>query len=211
MTETPSCDCCTVDSDQTQTSETDRWLDSQSPLETSLPDDVQRSLGQMLGIDSVGSLFEWVTQLRQRLDGHSVGIEDLCHADERTDHWARLDGQRYDFLCFYDAVTLAAITDEPVDIHTVSPDGTVITAQAAGADDLTVSPDDAVFSFGVASDVEPPGDEQPTHAHVYSAVCPYVRAFPDRESYEAWADRVPAATVGLPLAGGTEMARVLVE
>ena len=38
------------------------------------------------------------------------------------------------------------------------------------------------------------------------AVCPYVKAFPDREEYERWADGVPAATVAMPLMEAVDLA-----
>lgn len=44
---------------------------------------------------------------------------------------------------------------------------------------------------------------------MYAAVCPYVKAFPSRESYERWAESVNGATVGMPLAAGVPFAIVL--
>jgi len=103
------------------------------------------------------------------------------------------------------------MVDEPVDIRTESPDGGVIEARAVGTSELTVEPEDAVFSFGIADDVEPPSGDGLTPADVYGAVCPYVKAFPDGDAYEEWAETVPAATVAMALDGATEFAAVLVE
>jgi hypothetical protein len=87
----------------------------------------------------------------------------------------------------------------------------VIEADAAGTDQLQVTPEEAVFSFGVDESVEPPDEDGPSNATVYSAVCPYVRAFPDENAYEEWAASAPAATVALPLSGATDVAEALVE
>jgi hypothetical protein len=38
-----------------------------------------------------------------------------------------------------------------------------------------------------------------------------VKAFPDGDAYEEWAETVPAATVAMALDGATEFAAVLVE
>ena len=139
----------------------------------------------------------------------AIAIEELCHIETETGHWGVLDGDRYHFACFYDAVILAAMVDEPVEIRTESPAGKVITARADGSTGLTVSPSDAVFSFGIDDTVASTGDV-PTLEDGYAAICPYVKAFPDPESYERWDGTVPALTVAMPLAGATDLAAALV-
>jgi hypothetical protein len=192
-------------------SRVDRRTGEPSPLREPLPGDLQIALGRLLGEGPIERLDEWIEIARRHTGGGGIGIDDLCHAPEASGHWAAVDGERYDFLCFYDAVILAALVDEPVAIRTASPDGTVIEAIAAGTADLQVTPAGAVFSFGVAESVEPPADGSPSAADVYAAICPYVRAFPNGVAYHRWAERVPAATVGLPLEGATELAARLVE
>jgi hypothetical protein len=190
---------------------TGRWLADDHALDAELPEEVGTALGRILGEESVGTLDEWLTEVRRRVGGGSIAVADLCHADEETGHWGEMDGETYHFQCFYDAVVLSALAESPVDIRTESPDGTVIEATATGTTDLTMTPESAVFSFGVAESVDPPADGEPTHADVYAAVCPYVRAFPDVDAYEEWAETVPAVTVAMPLAGATEVAEKLVE
>ena len=188
-----------------------RWLTGNPVLEAELPHDVAALLGALIGDDPVETLGDWVAEVRRHTGGGSIHVEELCHADADSPHRGELDGETYGFRCFYDAVILAALVDEPVDVRTESPGGAVIEAEAAGTDDLQVTPEAAVFSFGVDESVEPPGDDGPTNGDVYSAVCPYVRAFPDGEAYEEWAASVPAATVVLPLSGATDVAEALVE
>jgi len=186
-----------------------RWLDGEDPLEAPLPADLGAPLGWLIGEPPVETIAEWLAAVRRLTDGGAIGIEHLCHADGETPHRGRMDGETYGFQCFYDAVALAALADEPVEVRTESPAGAEIEAHAT-AEELRVTPEGAVFSFGVERDVAPP-DDGPTVGDIYGAVCPYVRAFPDRAAYERWAEEVPAATVGLPLAGATDIAAALAE
>jgi hypothetical protein len=167
------------------------------------------ALGQFLGLESIETLSEWTTEVRNHVGG-SISFEELCLTSEQTEHWGTVDGDRHYFACFYDAVILAALWDQPVDIHTASPTGDIIEARAIGSSELTVSPEGAVFSFGIEKPVEPTSDDSPTLEQGYASICPYVKAFPDLVAYERWAKRVPAATVAMPLAGATELAAELV-
>ncbi|WP_137285728.1 organomercurial lyase [Halorussus salinisoli] len=189
----------------------ERWLADDSVLDAELPADVRTALGRLVCEDEIETLSGWVAEVRRRTGGGAVGIEDLCHTGEETGHRGELDGETYHFRCFYDAVILSALAETPVSIRIESPDGIVIEARADRPADLTVTPESAVFSFGVAESVEPPADGEPSHADIYAAVCPYVRAFPGRDAYERWAETVPAATVALPLEGATDIAAALVE
>jgi hypothetical protein len=186
-----------------------RWLDVGEPLEAELPADLGAALGRLLGEPPVETIAEWLAAVRRLTGGGPIGIDNLCHADGQTPHRGRTAGETYYFQCFYDAVALAALADEPVEVRTESPAGAEIEAHAT-AEELRVTPEGAVFSFGVERDVAPP-DGDPTVADVYDAVCPYVRAFPDRAAYERWTEEVPATTVGLPLAGATDIAAALAE
>lgn len=206
------CDCCSADAEQSANTETgvDRWIDETPVTEVALPADVQTALGRFLGEESTETLSDLAAVLRNRTGG-SVTVDELCHADGPTDDWGVLDGERHYFQCFYDAIALAELAASPVDIHTEGPDGTVIEMQATGDGDIDVTPSGAVFSLGIDSGVETTSDGGPTLKSVYAAICPYVRAFPDRSAYESWAKTAPAATVGMPLADGVDFAAELVE
>lgn len=188
----------------------DRWLEASEALDARLPADLQSAFGGFVGRESVETLGEWAAEIRRLAGGGSIAVEQLCHADEGTDHWGSVDGERYHFRCFYDAVLLAAIEDRPVDIHTVSPSGAVVEARAVGSDELSVTPSGAVFSLGIETDAHERSGGEPTLQDGYAAICPYVRAFPDRTAYERWADEVDAPTVAMSLAEATDFAGVLV-
>ena len=211
MTE-DSCPCCgdVAKPSVGNGSSVEPWQPDDSVLNTTLPDELRSSLGRFFGVESVDTLGGWAMAVRNRIDGDSISIDDLCVTDDETDHWGIVDGETHYFACFYDAVILAAIVDRPVDIRTTSPDGTVIEARAVGTDELTVNPTDAVFSFGIDTDVPPPSEVGPSLERGYAAICPYVNAFQNRRSYARWARSVDAATVGMPLAGATELAAALV-
>jgi hypothetical protein len=204
--------CCgSCDGQAGEADTTDRWITAEPVLDADFPSDVQTRLGQLLGDESVETLSDWIVEIRQLTGGGAIAVEDLCHSNTETSHWGEMAGERYYFLCFYDAVILAALADEPVDIRTESPGGETIRAKAAGTADLTVTPEEAVFSFGIDNSVKLPADGDPSPADVYAAVCPYVRAFPDGDAYEEWSNRVSAATVAMPLEGATELAAALIE
>ncbi|MUW14832.1 alkylmercury lyase [Halorubrum sp. CBA1125] len=203
--------CCTGEAQTTSRGRTtDRWLDGSDVLDVPLPADLQSALGRFVGKESVDTLGEWATEIRRLTGGGSIAVEELCHASAETDHWGDVGDERYYFQCFYDAVILAAVEERPVDVHTVSPGGTVVEARAVGSDELSVTPTDAVFSLGIDEHAGERSGGDPTLEDGYAAICPYVRAFPDREAYEQWAADVPAATVALPLAGATDVASALV-
>lgn len=187
----------------------DRSVAVDDPLQATLPASLARNLGRLVAAPPIDTLGEWVAVVREHTGGGPISVADLCHTDARTGHWAELHGDRFDFACFYDAVILAALAEAPVDLRTVSPSGAVIRAHASGSTVETVDPESAVCSFGVADAVQPPAGE-PTHAAVYAAVCPYVKAFPTRGAYDRWDRSVAATTVAMPLADATALAAALV-
>lgn len=212
-----ACDCCSLNRSGTDGASepesgppVDRWIGDESVMEQPLPDDVRTAMGRFFGVTSITTLEDWVAEIRRQTgDSEPIRKEDLCHADGRTTHWAELDGTRYDFRCFYDAVVLAELASRPVDIHTTSPNGTDIEARATGDGKLTATPSSAVVSFGIATD-ESFSPDKPTLEDAYAAICPSVNAFPTRDAYEQWAAQTPAATVGMPLSAGIDVATGLV-
>lgn len=206
------CSCCgTDDAGSESDASAERWITETPVTDASLPDDVRAAVESLLGADSPETLADCVDELREQGGSSAVTIDHLCHSSEPTKHWGEVDGERDYFRCFYDAVALAELVDSPVDVHTEGPDGTVIEARASGDGDLEATPADAVLSFGVTENVTPASDDGPTLEELYVAVCPYVKAFPDRAAYEEWAEAAPAATVGMPLADGIDVATRLVE
>ena len=203
--------CCGSESPETdRRRNTDQWIDEVNVLDAQLPEELRSALGRFVGKESIDTLGEWATEIRRLTGGGAIDVDHLCHTDTETEHWGDAGDERYYFQCFYDAAILAAVEERPVDIHTASPGGTVVDAQAVGSDELSVTPAEAVFSLGIGTDAHEQSDGNPTLADGYAAICPYVKVFPDCEAYEQWADTVPAATVAMPLAGATDVASALV-
>jgi alkylmercury lyase len=206
-----ACDCCepTVDQSTERIRPQDRWL-NERVTNAPLPPDVANLLGQFLGEESIETLDDFVIAAREATGG-SLSIDDLCHAGRETSHRAVLEGETYHFLCFLDAIVLTHLTEKPIDIYTESPANETIEMRALPNGDVDASPSDEVMSFGITADVKPPTDERLSSEEAFTAMCPYVKAFPTREAYERWAESVDAATVGMSLAAGVEIAVALVE
>lgn len=203
--------CCDEQSEPTaEQSSSGQVLSESAPGKASLPEELGTALGQFLGQKPVTTLDEWARALRQQVGG-PLSIEELCTTDQETDHWGTVGDERRHFLCFYDAVILAALSPDPVEIHTQSPDGSVIEARAVGTELVDVTPPDAVFSIGIKPNRKPLSDGSRSLEDAYTAICPFVKAFPDVKSYEHWAESVSGATVGLSLDGAAKFAAALVE
>lgn len=200
-----TCSCCDGQHESTDRSSQPRILTGPEPLEVTLPEELRTALGRFFDRDSVPTLAAWARTVRRQVGG-DLTVDELCTTDRETGHWGTVGGDRQQFLCFYDAVILAALSDQPVDIHTESPEGTVIEARANGTETLDVTPESAVFSVGIERETV---EGDPSLEDAYAAICPYVKAFPDEESYRQWASTVSAATVGLELDGATEFAAAL--
>lgn len=185
------------------------WVGDSDPVGATLPDDYQQPMERFLGVNSVETFAEFSAALHSQIDSGALGVENLCHADEPTGHRASTAEETYHFQCFYDAVVLAELVESPVEIRTETPGGEIIEVHADGSGAVTATPEDAVMSFGVHRNVESPAGDESTMETAYSAICPFVKTFPDRERYEAWAHTVPAATVGMELTDATGIAGLL--
>lgn len=184
------------------------WIEASPLRDAPLPPDVARGLGQLLGAP-VESFADFASAVGNATADGSLAVADLCHAAGETPHRATVDGEEYRFRCFYDGLVLAHLADEPAEIRTESPEGDRIEIHASPDGGVDVTPSGAAVSFGVAADAPASADDGPAPADLYGAVCPYVRAFPDREAYERWAADTDAATVGVPLAAGASFAPTL--
>ena len=204
------CNCggLAVDQAPEQTTNGDGWV-TERPVRTArLPEAMADNMGQFFG-ESSETFDDMISAFRTVVDGDGIAVDELCHVEEETPHYAQTADETYYFRCFYDGIALAHLVDEPVEIRTETPTNDVIEMQASPDSEIDVTPSDAVMSFGVAVDREGPGDDGPTAQDVYGAVCPYVKAFHTRADYERWAADVAATTVGIPLDAGVPIAAAL--
>jgi hypothetical protein len=194
-----------VSNDERSDSERGR---ADSVEERRLPPEVGENLRTMFGSDDRPETFGgWLDTLTDAFgDDWPPDVPELCH-DEDGRHRAETDDETYRFVCVLDAVLLPFLVDESVEVYSAGPETGETVVSRVTRTGIGTDPEDAVLSFGVAS-VEP-GTEV-TARLTYETMCPYIHAFPDRDAYRCWDERIDAPTMGLPLSEGFELARALV-
>jgi hypothetical protein len=204
------CNCgdLTVEQADESTENPDTWIEERPVKTAQLPVDVAGDMSRFFG-ESIEAFDDMISAIRSVTEGNGISVDELCHVEEETPHYADTEEETFYFRCFYDAIILAALENEPIDVHTVSPDGVVIEAHAVGSEELSVDPETAVFSLGIGLDAHEESGGDPTLQDSYAAICPYIKAFTDRDAYDTWADAVPATTVATPMSGATAFARAL--
>lgn len=207
------CDCCEITAEQLteHTSPSDRWLAERPVTKAPLPQEMARRIDRYFTWESVETLADFIAAVRNATGGRSISVDDLCHAAEETPHRAMVEGETYHFQCFYDGIALAHLVDKPVKIRTESPTDELVLMQASPDGDISVTPPDAAMSFGVTTVRETLPRESSIQEAIYETICPSVRAFSSRKSYECWAEDIDVATVGMPLAAGVPVAAALTE
>lgn len=174
------------------------------------------------------TLAEWTDALADLLDdvGVTVGPEDLCTTAESR-HRATVDGTVQHYRCVLDALLVPFVTPdaERVDVRsrdprsdavvaaTLAPDAVAAADSDAAATDpdaVAVEPETAVVSLGLAADAPPASELSVPPLEAYDLFCPYVNAFPDRETYAAWAEETPeAVTTAVPFEAALAVAERL--
>lgn len=205
-----NCNCIDITVDQTteHAANSDRWITERPAKTAQLPAGVAENMSRFFG-ESIEAIDDMISAIRNVVKGDGIVIEELCHVEEETPHYAKTNDGTYYFRCFYDGIALAHLVDESVEIRTETPTNELIKIQASPESDIDVTPPDAVMSFGVATDRDVPAGDVPTAQEVYGAVCPYVKAFHTRDDYERWSEDVAATTVGIPLESGVPIAAAL--
>lgn len=204
------CNCADLTLDQVteQTPKSDSWI-AERPVKTAeLPEAVAENMSRFYG-KSIESFDDMIAAIRNVVEGDGIAIDELCHVEVETPHYAKTNDETYYFRCFYDGIALAHLVDEPVEIRTETPTNEPIEIETSPQGDIDVTPSDAVMSFGVATDTDVPPGDVPTAQEIYGAVCPYVKAFHTRADYERWSEDVAATTIGIPLEAGVPIAAAL--
>lgn len=186
-------------------------------LDRDVPPQVADALRVALDLsEPPATLGDWAAAAARLLDesGVTVGLDGLCTA-ESSRHAARVgDGVRQ-FHCVLDALLLPFVVDDQEEFRVESrcPVSGEVVDIVISRDGVEATPLDAVMSFGVAADFEPPADGTVSPALAYESVCPYINAFPSRTAYEQWAGAgdADAVTMAFPLTEGFALARTLAE
>lgn len=182
-------------------------------LDRALPPELSERFAAVGMEPAPTTLGEWVESTRTVLESAHLptGLEAMCTAD-RNRHEATVDGERRHFHCVLDTLLLPFVVDggDSFEVRARSPQSGNRIDITVSREDIVVSPETAVMSFGFAEEFDR-SLEEPVDASVgYEAFCPYVNAFEDRETYDWWADgNEEAVTIGLTFEEGHALARAL--
>lgn len=183
--------------------------------ETEIPPAVGEQLRVAFRLDDrPQTLSEWGVAIGDIVDREGIDVElsALCTADQ-SPHEARFDGTARHFLCVQDAFIVPSVADDvdTVEITTESPVSGERIEVTVTDDGAEIAPSGAVMSVGVSTDLSETPDTAGSPEIAYGAVCPYGRAFRDRDEYERWAETVDAVTMAAPLEDAVRLARAIDE
>lgn len=127
-----NCNCgdLAVDQASEQTTNGDNWVAERPVTTARLPDDMADNMGRFFG-ESIETFDDMISAFRTVVDGDGIAVDELCHVEEETPHYAQTADETYYFRCFYDGIALAHLVDEPVEIRTETPRNDVIEMQAS--------------------------------------------------------------------------------
>lgn len=169
-----------------------------------LATDVAEAFRRAGGLDArpktLGDGFEAVTG-RLKEEGVTVTLEDM-YQPEPTRHSVHA-GDTVEFVpCVMDAMIVALRLDtDPVEIHSEPPGGDETVRFQVTEDEITVTPEDAVVSFGLGLEesVDPDFDSIDESLNdpntPIPTTCSVINSFPDSAAYERWVAGVTDAAV----------------
>lgn len=187
--------------------------------EIELPPDLAETV-RMVGDrdEPPATLAECFAVFETALDDQEVALElEDMYQSHQTRHVVAFDGTVEYVPCVVDALIVAlAVEAHPVEIRS-SPPGRGPTVDFEVADgSVSVTPETAVVSFGVAhedaeGDVTTVKDALDEESAIPST-CTFINAFPDPSAYEEWAaDVTGGAVMELAVPEAVEVARRGVE
>lgn len=202
------CNCCSETTEESSDESTPSINGGQAVLSRPLPDAVGRELGHIYGTGRVETYGNWIETMTAVMD-RELTVDDMCHVDDAR-HEVTVSGETDEYICVVDPLAVPFIQDEPAVVRSDVPGSDeTVTAWIEGDGTLTVDPETAVVSFGAASaagvDVEDPVERG------YVALCAYGHAFPDRASYNRWAEETAAVTTSLPYADAMAFAAAVAD
>lgn len=143
--------------------------------------------------DSPETLQEGLTIIHQALETSEldVSIEDL-YQDGPTRHAVHVDESVHHVPCVMDGIIVAFTLDSrPIEVHSLPPGGGKTVRFYITDDEVRVSPENAVASFGLeyTDDDRREVDNFEATLNDKSAIpnaCALINAFPSSESYDQW-------------------------
>lgn len=214
-----TCSCCGTDAnradEQTDGGTKDTNGTSTDGLDQSVPAAVGDLLSTAYGMESnpetLDDLVDGLQAWARSQDIWPPSFEDLCHAED-TRHSLQLDGETHHFACVIDPMMVSGIRNpDKMVVRSESPvEGAEIEIRFEDGE-AEVTPSTAVLSLGAARSIERLGGDEFAPEEAYAQLCTYGNAFPNRTTYDAWADETSEAeTMAITMDEGVELARALV-
>lgn len=183
------------------------------PTTIEIADYLARHYQRAFGLDERPATYgDWASAI---VDGfaadhdRSLSTDDLCDT-EHSPHSATVGGATTNYMCAQDPLVVGLLAEEPVTVESTAPtanEPVTITFEPDGTVDA--EPEGSLLSFGIDPDARAP--ERVTPEAMYGLVCPYGHAFPDDESYEAWARETDAVTDVLSVPAGIAVMGALID
>ena len=168
-----------------------------------LPSDLAEAFRQVGNRDDPPeTLREGFAIIEKTLDEADVDVSfDDMYQSEPTRHAVYIGETTEHVPCVMDALIVAlALDTDPIEIHSEPPGGGETVQFRVTDEELTVTPESAVVSFGIGYEEADEADmanveEQLNEASTIPTTCSVTNAFPDSEAYAQWAADVSEAAV----------------
>lgn len=178
-----------------------------------IPEALGDQLRTVMGLEArPGTFGDWVDAMAALADreGLAIDLDALC-ATDASPHRATYGGETVHYRCAQDAFIVPFLAEDvdAVDVETACPVSGERIDIAVSPSSVAVEPPEAVMSFGVSRDVDPPADGAGGPLRAYRHVCPYGNAFASRAAYRTWAAGTPAHTMPISVADTVAFARAI--
>lgn len=183
-----------------------------------VPDEIAAALSALAGMDETPTTlgaFDALTRTEAFSPGKAT-IDEMLITDESR-HEVQLADRTVNTYCILDALVLAYLTDEPIEVTTRPPGLEETIEFTASREGIQGAEEEMVVSFGFSTAL--PTDRQAyedssveqIHDTTHRYGCPKINLFPDEAAYEVWAREADAVTMALTLAEALGLARDTVE
>ena len=168
-----------------------------------LPPDVAEVIQRVGDRDtSLETLQEGFMIINDVLDDEDISIElDDMYQAEPTRHAVHIGDTVECVPCVMDAMIVAlSLETRPIEIHSQPPSGGETVQFLVTEEDITVTPESTVVSFGIAYEEANGADigevkELLNEESAIPTTCSLINAFPNSEAYERWATDVSNGAV----------------
>lgn len=188
--------------------------DGDDYVDREVPDAIADVLKTLAGIDEAPRTLGGFAELGETdlFSPGEAGVDEMLFTDESR-HEVRLPDRTEHTYCFLDALVLAFVEDEPIEIRTRPPAADEPIELVVSSQRLQGAPEGSVVSFGFSSRLttELSDVEGRSRAELLDVIhrhgCPKINLFEDEQAYGAWARDADAVTMPLTLPQAYALAR----